>query len=202
MAAPYDELPFKRGKTLYGGTPSDTAYQSPITGQEYSVRDDIHLTGRAVVVRAVKNKAGFAVLPKRLARLSVDGTQILGYTRLPSERGYPIDQLLPSGGCADNDTCFVVVRGPCLVLTDLANYSADVAARDLLTSQTAATSGATTAGRVILRAVAAATADATAGQRNITTADGVFGMAASASLTNSTNADLLVYVGHGWVDGN
>lgn len=199
MSGTYDELPFSRGQTYYKGTPTDTSYVAPCVGQEYKIRDTLHGTNRMITLRAVRNEADFggsgsAVLPKRLARLSADGKSIVGYTRLASEKGCPIDHLLPTAGCAYKDICFVVVDGPAIVLTDLANYSADLAARDVLNSQTAATSGATTAGRIKLRTVAAATADATAGQRNVTENDGAFARAISSSLTNSTNADVLVDV--------
>lgn len=190
----YGSRPFERGQTLFGGSPANATDGAQILGQEYVVFDDQHGTKREVLLRAVRNSANIAVLPKRMARLSADGTEIVGYTRLPSEKGFPIDELLPAAGCADNDICFVVVEGPALCLTSLSNYSADLAARDLLTSQTAATSQATTAGRVLLRAVVAATADATAGQRNVTTNDGVVGSCLSAILTDSTNADVLVDV--------
>jgi len=199
MSAPYDVLPFQRGKTLYQGTPTDTSYIAPCIGEEFRVRDTIHGTNRIVVLRAVRNEADFggsgsAVEPKRLARLSADGKAIIGYTRLPSEKGYPIDQLLPTAGCAYKDVCYVVVEGPALVLTSLSNYSTDVAARESLNSMTAATSGATTAGRLRQRLLEAATADATAGQRAVTEGNGVWGQAVSTALTNATNSDVLVDV--------
>ena len=194
MSGFYDELPFGRGKTLYGGTPTDTAYIHPCVGQEYRVRDVWFGTNRMITLRAVQNQSGAAVLAKRLARLSADGKALLGYTRLPEEKGFPIDHLLPSGGCASYDVCFVVVDGPAMCLTSLSNYGSDIAARDHLNSQTAVTSGATTAGRVDVRAVVAATTDATAGQRNVTEQDGVFARAISAALTNATNSDILVDV--------
>lgn len=197
MSAPYSGLPFARGETLHGGTPTDTTYVSPACGQDFKVRDEWFGTGRVITLRAVKNEAGFAVLPKRRVQLSADGSRISGYARLANERAYPVDHLLPSAGCADDDVCFVVVDGPATVLSDLANYSADIAAGDLLNGQTAATSGATTAGRVKLRTVAAATADATAGQRNVTEGDGANMRAISACLTNSTNSDILVDVFRG-----
>lgn len=202
MSTALTSLPFARGKTLYEGTPTDTTYVAPCVGEEFRTRDIWHGTNRLITLRAVRNEADFsgsgsAVLPKRRARLSADGKAIIGYTRLASEAGYPIDHLLPTAGCAYKDVCYVIVDGPALVLTDLANYNADLAAFDLLNGQTAATSGATTAGRVKLRTVAAATADATAGQRNVTEGDGANMRCLSASLTNSTNADLLVEVYRG-----
>jgi hypothetical protein len=201
MSGPLDTLPFTRGKTLYQGTPTDTSYVAPVCGEEFRVRDIWFGTNRMIVLRAVRNEADFggagagsAVLPKRLARLSADGKAILGYTRLPSERGFPIDHLLPSAGCAYKDVCYVVVEGPAIVITSLSNYSSDIAARDSLNSMTAATSGATTAGRLRVRLIEAATADATAGQRAVTESDGLWGQAVSTALTTATNSDLLVDV--------
>lgn len=193
--------PFRRGKTLFAGTPSDTSDIPAICGQEFMYRDNTYGTGRMITVRAVRNIADFGgagagstLLPKRRAKLSTDGKSIVGYTRLASEIGYPIDEFLPSAGVAYKDVCYVVISGPSLVLSDLANYSADLAEADILNGQTAATSGATTAGRVKLRTVAAATADATSGQRNVTEGDGGNLRCLSATLTNSTNADILVDV--------
>lgn len=202
MSTAYTSLPFSRGETLFGGTPTDTSYVSPVCGQEYCVRDEWFGTGRLIKLRAVRNEADFTgsgsvLLPKRRVKLSANGNAAVGYTRLPSETGYPVDHLIPSGGVAYKDVFFVVIDGPATVLSDLANYSADIAAGDLLNGQTAATSGSSTSGRVKLRTVAAATADATAGQRNVTEGDGANMRAISACLTNSTNADILVDVFRG-----
>jgi hypothetical protein len=129
----------------------------------------------------------------------------VGYTRLPGEKGFPIDELLPVvtsssgvlqdiGGCANDDICYVVVSGPAIVLTSMANYAADVDAQTPLNTLTAVTSGATSAGRLDSRTLVAATLDASATMRNITEQDGVFGVMMTQALTAATNADRLVDV--------
>ena len=189
-------LPFNRGKTYFGGSPTNSTDGDGLLGAEYEVtRGPSEAdSGCTMVLRAVRNSAGFAVEAKRRVLLNAAGDAILGYTRLPEEEGPFVDELIPSGGVATNDICFVCVEGPCIGLTSLSDYSADIAAGNYLNGQTAVTSGATTAGRVDARAVVAATADATAGQRNVTENDGAGAIARSAALTNSTNNSLLVRV--------
>ncbi|MBY0513843.1 MAG: hypothetical protein K2P78_08010 [Gemmataceae bacterium] len=175
----------KLGETFFGGAPTNSTDGAHILGREIVVKDRIRGWERERRMRAVRNSTGAAVLPKRLAVLSADGRSISRYARLANEKGLPIDEQLPAAGCAANDICFVVVRGPALCLTDLANYGADIAAGDYLNAQTA-TTGGTTAGRVKVRTL---TSSVTAA---VTEQDGVFGRAISAVSTNSTNNDILV----------
>jgi hypothetical protein len=184
-----DFLHFQLGKTYFEGSPDAATDGEAILGEEIEVR---HSSGRMTTYRIVRNSAGIAVLPKRLAVLNATGTAITGYARLPSDRGVPIDSALPTAGCATNDICLVAVKGPAIALTDLADYAADLAAGDWLTSQTAATSQATTAGRIKLRTVSSSVT------ANMTETDGVFARAISTALTNDTNTDVLIDVGAIW----
>jgi len=185
---------FDRGATKFEGSPPNATDGAQVLGQEYIVPDTQHGTGREVHLRAVRNSAGIAILPKMKVLLNALGTEIDGYTRLPEEKGPYVDELLPAAGVATNDICYVVVEGPALGLTSMSNYAADIAVKAQLNSQTAAASTSTTAGRVDVRALVAATADATATQRDINEKDGVCAAAISAALTNATNSDILMDV--------
>lgn len=180
--------PFKPGTTLFGGSPTTSTAEDGLLGEEFEFRDTTYGTGRMRRYRVVRNSAGIALDSKRLAKLNAAGNAIVGYANAPSDVGFPIDDALGTVTVATNDICYIGVSGPHACLTDLANYSADLAAGDYLTPQTAATSQATTAGRIVLQAI---TSSVTAAQ---TTARGVFARAISAAVTNATNTAVLVDV--------
>lgn len=149
-------------------------------------------TNHFVKCMAVRNLAAAAVIGKRLGLIAwVSGKPtIAGYaTTTAVANAYPIDEFLPSGGCAVNDICWVVIEGPAVVLTPLSGDGANVfAVGDALVSLTAATSGSTTSGRVKVQDLTGATAilGAEVGNR--------LGFALTAKTTANTNADLLVNV--------
>lgn len=158
-------------------------------------------TNRGVVCRLVKNGAGAALLPKRIARFKTGngpdyGAIVDGYTRTTAERGYPVDEFLPSTGVPDGAYFWIVVEGPATVLTPLAGseFNGDVTEGTRLVALTAATSGATTSGRVAVENFTASTqtADYSFAHNNLAN---MIGRALSAKTTGNTNADLLLEVG-------
>lgn len=127
-----ESLPFPRGSTFYQATPTDTsAHAKDLEGKEY-VDNDMNYgnadyagyrTGREVRLRIVRNVTGSAMLPKRIARMKVDGTayefagQVNGYADTVGQIGYPIDEFLPAAGVADDDLFYVVIKGPAMCTT-------------------------------------------------------------------------------------
>lgn len=204
--------PFGRGETYYNGGTIDSAdlKGQEIEGQEFWFPDiDYNASGvgakpkrseRMVKVRAVRNTAAIALLPKRLVRFEADGLEygarVNGYTAVDAERGYPVDEFLPAAGVAVNDVFYIVVEGPAMVLTSLsgAGFNGDIAVGANIVALTAATSGATTAGRVAVQNITGSTqaADYTFLVDQI---QNRLGRALSARTTGNTNADLLVEVG-------
>lgn len=194
MASP--NLPFKRGQTYYGGAPTDSEDGNALLGQEYTMVDDTYGTGREIVLRVVKNSIGTtaAVFGKTLAKLNALGTEITGIAVVDADRPVAlIDEKLPSGGCAKNDLCYVVVKGPALGKSQIAAGVATtpVAAGDLVNAVTLnqATTASTTAGRIKTRALSSAV---TAAQLE---AEGVIGRAISSIATSGvTDTGILIDV--------
>jgi hypothetical protein len=150
-------------------------------------------SGRKVTCMCVRNVAAAALLPKRLATLQKSGVNYLGrvdgYSTLTAVNAFPVDEFLPAAGVPVNDLFWVVIDGPATVLTDLAGAANNVwNVGDVLTSLTAATSGATTAGRVKPQDLTGATAVLGNEVQN------KIGYALSARTTANTGADLLVDV--------
>lgn len=157
-------------------------------------------TGKMVRCRLCQNKSGAALLPKRLGRFK-KGTPgeylgvVDGMTAVDAERGFPIDEYLPSAGVPDQAYFWVVMDGPALVKLPLsgAGFNGAITVGDRLVALTAATSGATTAGRVAHENITGSTqaADYTflfdqIGNR--------IGRALSAATTGNTDSDLLIDV--------
>src|ERR1051326_7295354 len=159
--------PFGRGETFFSiGAVSpnapDVTVGTQLEGKEW-VFEDINptvtghttRTNRYVRCRVVRNRAGISLLPKRLVQFTSGsatqaaadgrnyGAQVDGYTATVNQRGYPVDEWLPSAGVPDKDLFWIVVDGPATVLTPLATASADFAVGDLVAALTAATSQAT-----------------------------------------------------------
>lgn len=197
--------PFQRGETWYGGETIDTndLGGEQYEGKEYVFEDidpDNHTarTGRKVVCRVVRNNSGISLLPKRLALLEgtagdssgkVDGYAITSAANTP-QQGYPIDEYLPSTGVPNGDLFYIVVEGPAVVTTSLANMATDLSVNEFVVAVTAATSQATTAGRVIPQLLSGATAPLAANIQNR------IGRAMTSKVTTDTGEDLLVDVGH------
>ena len=169
--------PFARGSTIYDGGTIDTndLMGVDIVGKEWLFEDrspdsPTNRTNHYVRCRAVRNDATFALLPKRLAIFSEDageyGSLVDGMvaidvtthdgTAATEVPAFPIDEYLPAAGCVANDVCWIVMEGPAVCLTGIANMATAITVGDRISALTAVTSGATTAGRVHLEATLAA----------------------------------------------
>ena len=199
----WEAPPFQLGMTWYGGRTIDSSNLEGVDyeGKEYWFEDastsaPTHRTRRYRKYRIVRNVGAAAILPSRIAIFQTTagkyGHRVDGYTTTTAARGQPIDEYLPSAGCPVNDLCFVLMKGPGLVYSGLANDAADYAAGDVLTAITAASSGATTAGRIKAQDLTGATALLGAEVQN------AIGRAMSTKLTNSTNQTILVDVCERW----
>lgn len=118
-------LPFELGATYFGGNTPSTTDGNQILGKTFVVEDNDYSTspiagvrtGRYKKIMAVRNTAGSALLPKRIARMKSDGsayeylTEAMGYADTVGQLGYPIDEFLPAAGVADDDIFYVVVEG-------------------------------------------------------------------------------------------
>lgn len=183
----YDNLPFEKGKTLYGGSVPSSGANYAFIGHEFDARDSA--TGRKVRVRAVKNASGITLYGKQPVTLIPNGTEINGYARLPTDRFVGLDDGLDSNGVVANDVCYVVVKGPCLLKTAAANLISIVAG-DKIVAATAANStaaGTTAAGINKI----GAPGDATSA---ITLNDGVQARAVTAATTNNTETAIRVNI--------
>jgi hypothetical protein len=188
-----DQLPFARGKVFGITNSTDGAY---LLGQEYIVEDidpsdrSKKRSNRLVRIRAVRNSATIALLPKRIAvyKTATMNTEINGYTTTTAAPfAGIIDEFLPAAGVPANDICYIATKGPTLALTDIAQTD-DISIGDRLVSLTAATSQATTAGRLDLQVLTGATA-VLAGQILNT-----IGLAMTAITSANTNMDILIDV--------
>jgi hypothetical protein len=184
--------PWPRGYTFYNGSTIDSSNLggTNLEGKEYRFEDTIYNTGQYVTVRVVRNSGSFALLPKRLVTFDTSyvGQRCNGYSTVSYAPCLPVDELLPTAGVVANDLFYVIMEGPCGVLTPLDAGSDNViAVMDPLAAITAATSGATTAGRV----ATANTSGATTNQRDSLL--NVVGRAMSAATTANTNNTLLMF---------
>lgn len=191
-----------RGKTFLTGDPNRTLTSTMKDDIEGTIQefDDIdptvvngaktHRSNRNVVCVCVRNVAAAALLPKRVVRWKSGsrGRQVDGYCAVGAEEcAGVVDEFLPSSGCPVNDLFWVTVKGPTLMLTDLAGGANNLIPTDtVLVALTAATTGATTAGRIAPQDLTGATAVLGGQIQN------AFGRAMSAKTTANTNADILV----------
>lgn len=202
--------PMARGVAAYEGDTIDTGDLrfADILGKEWVFEDidptnpTVRRTSRYVRCRLVRNTSAIALLPKRTVRFELTagdayGANVDGYTTTTGERGYPLDEYLPAAGLAVNDVGWIVVEGPAIVVTALANGEGNsIAVGDPIMALTAATSGATTAGRASMQFILGA---ATSGNTDYITQfnefRNYFGRALSARTTNETDLDVLVEIG-------
>lgn len=199
-----DLYPFPLGRTWANGqfTPASTDGAN-LEGLEIEVVDKgVSITGRSHrrrKLRIVRNVNPISALGKRLVALKAGamGTQIDGYCKSTAQGFiYPLDEYLTTytpGGVPQYDLCYIVVRGPAIVLTDLAGGANNLLPTDtVLVGLTGATSGATTAGRVAPQDLTGATALLGNQIQN------AIGRALSGRTTAETNADILVDVIEKW----
>lgn len=213
MVAPAASVspPFDRGQTWFGGDSNrvETTQSAYLEGMEW-VFDDLDLTStpnfrvarthQKVRCRIVRNASGIALLPKRLAKFKtsgiygnqVDGYAIASAASMP-DKGYPIDEWLPSTGVISNDLFWLVMEGPAMVITTLAALTISISVGDGVVAATAATSQATTAGRVFGQDFVSS--GATNGITLAANLQNAVGRAMSAATTSETNSSILVNVG-------
>lgn len=187
-----ETLPFPRGATFYNGGTIDSSNLGGVNleGKEYRIEDLIYGTGQYVTLRVVRNSGSFNLLPKRLVTFdnAFVGQRCNGYSAVSYAPCVPVDEQLPAAGVVPNDLFYVIMEGPCAVLTPLDGGADNVVAiMDPVAAITAATSGATTAGRI----ATANTAGATTSQRDSLL--NVVGRAVSAQTTANTNASMLIF---------
>lgn len=154
------------------------------------------LVGAPIRAIAVRNTSGVTLYGKRVGRCE----RTAGYDLLKEVDGYAstlslahvgiIDSYLPSSGVAANDIFWLIVEGPCTVLTPAAGagFSGDIAVGNWLVSATAASSQTTTAGRVSNVTLPGQTGDTS----TFNAVMNVLGRALSARTTGETEAELLI----------
>jgi hypothetical protein len=190
--------PFGRGETWYNGGTATTSDPTAVVGKEW-VFEDINPNTKAVrsnkhvKCRAVRNNSGISLLPRRIAQFSLTAGsfshEVTGYTTTVAQRGYLVDEFLPSTGVPDKDVFWIVIEGPAEGISDLATADT-IAVGDKLVALTAITSQATTAGRVDLIDLTGATS---------VLANQILhylGHAMSALTSGNTNTAILIDVGH------
>lgn len=187
MSAKYD-LPFKKGRTLYGGSVPTSGANYAFCGTEFEAKDSTTTSGRKITLRAVKNGSGITLYAKQPVQLNAVGDTILGYARLPDVPWVVLDDEIGAAGVVANDACFVHVKGPCTVKTAGASLIG-IAAGDPIVAATAANSTAagTTAAGVNRRTDAI-----TNGTVASTVNDGVMARAITAATTNQTATEIRV----------
>lgn len=191
------------GETLYGPTSTiDTSdYGSSVTLEgSRAVFDFVDYTdktkkdNRKISAIFVRNLSGITLYAKRAVTWSLvagkRGRRVIGYSHTTGmEIAGIVDDRLGSNGVRNGDMFWVMVKGPALILTPLADLANDLAPGDILLALTAVTSQSTTAGRFQVD-------DGTFAQTETTeTITGMaaqmrnaFGVAVTASLTDNTNS--------------
>lgn len=201
-----DNLPFGRGRTFYDMTASiDT---SNYGGKEYEGIEAEFIdrnpfsntqpnprSNRIVRCRMVRNVAGIALIPSKLASIKTAtyGGQIDGYATTTAQTNvFAIDEYLPSAGVRNYDMCWVVTEGPALILNSIAgDVTNNLTIDTIVVALTAVTSQSTTAGRVAPQDFTGtqSTGSALAGQ-----VQGAIGRVLTAKTTTQTNTTVLIDV--------
>jgi hypothetical protein len=203
-----DTPPMELGQTLAGTDSDDNLINSDKLGLRYvfpavattgTIRGQKgRKTGRTITAMLVRNTAAFAILGKRVVKLTEAG----GYGDLSAVNGYTCvkaddhcafsDPGLPSAGCAANDIMWVILEGPTTVLAPHVGGGFDkaIAKGDPLVAATGTTTGTSDEGRVSVGGVLAggslAATEAYIHARNN------LGRALSARTTGETDGELLV----------
>jgi len=197
----------RRGQTFYKGqTPPSTYAESRWAEgtmaqfKQYTdagaVGADSTTSNHFVMCRLVRNTATIVLEPKRLVswEASYIGRRVDGYVTLDNAKnvaGVVDDRLtynVPVG-----DMFWLIVSGPALIKSNIANYAADIEPLDHIVSLTAATSQATTAGR-FKALVLTTTNDVTGMTQNSNWVLASIGRALSKCTTTHTNQDVLCYL--------
>lgn len=193
MGAKFEDLPFPIGQMYHGdGTPA-LADAPQLEGKEYWVECvnpnsggvvDPVITGRRKRVRIVRNINATAMIPKRIAKMSLSGSgleflsQTDGFADTVGQKGYPVDEYLPAAGAPQFALYYIVVEGPATVTT--------AAAGDTTISMSSMVIPSTN-GKVIDQDTTVAAGAATFNQ-----IQGAIGRAVKA--INATDSDLMIDV--------
>lgn len=206
-----DNPPIELGQTLKGTDADGNLINGDKLGLIYRfpankftggpTRTKGRITGKPIIAVLLRNQCGFALLPKRMARLKATA----GYSLMEAVDGYSagtadprivgVDSNLPSAGVADKDIFWGILSGPFTVLTPITNtdFGSDIAVGDLLVAATGTTTGVTTSGRLGKPTFVNATAGSTTAALNgFNMAAGIVAKALSARTTDNTASDLLV----------
>lgn len=123
-------LPFPRGETYNADSllTMSTTLHDHLEGKFYTVPDTVHNTGKMVTLMVCKNRTGSAItIARKFCELTAEAA--LGWgckvTTFPCNTAgavaVPLDDAMTNGGSiAANDLFYVVVEGPCYVLTGAA----------------------------------------------------------------------------------
>lgn len=122
---------FPRGMTAYAGETPDASNLKfgDYLGTLKDFKDEDYTavgarplrTTLSVLMRAVRNVSGGAIVPKTVVELSPDYTTIANTTdtaKTPAHLVAVVDEWLPAAGVADDDVCWVVVKGPTKALSN------------------------------------------------------------------------------------
>lgn len=192
--------PFARGRTFFHGKTVD-ASDLPgraVLGQMHVFQDTDpsdetkHRSNGDVVAIAVRNVSGAALLPKTLVQYKTDeiGKEVDGNSNSYSQVvAGVVDDHLPTAGCPDDDICWIIVKGPCIVKSAYIAMGKLVALNDSVHAHTADSSlkGSTESGRFTCNAAAAATA-----ANALLISQNAIGRAMSARTIGETNTDTLI----------
>jgi hypothetical protein len=192
--------PFARGTTFFKGKTVDSSdLPGPsIMGQVHVFQDTDpsdetkKRSNGDVVAVAVRNVSGVALLPKTLVQYKTDaiGKEVDGNANSYSQLvAGVVDDHLPTAGCPDDDICWVIVKGPCIVKSAYIAMGKAVALNDPVHAHTAAasTAGATESGRFTRNADAAAT-----GASALLVSHNFIGRAMTAQTIGETDTDTLI----------
>lgn len=212
------ELPFPRGSTFYAGrTPDGNAYEGiQLEGQEYWCQDldftnasggmVLQRSKKPVKVKVVRNVSGVTLTRKLLVKYKTThvGRRVDGYATGQAaapgnDKGWPVDEFLPSGGVVNGDLFYIVVQGPAMTKTALDAVEGNVINQGerVMVQATAAGTTGTTAGRISQAILINHTdLDATSFEQNARQLSlNVLGVAMTAATTSNTDTDILVDVG-------
>jgi len=195
--------PFARGTTYFKGKTVDSAdLPGPsVLGQVHVFQDTDpsdetkHRSNGDVTAIAVRNVSGISLVPKRLVVFKTDaiGKEVDGYCSTYSQLcAGVVDDHLPAAGCPDDDICWIIVKGPCLVTSSVPSITLAAAVNDPVHAKTAASSTAASniaGGRWVRNAAAAAT-----GASALLVNHNRIGFAMTARTADNTDSDTLINV--------
>lgn len=198
--------PMNLGETLSGTDADGNLINDEHLGHIYNIPANdfsatqgikARLSSRQIKAFLVRNVSGVTLYGKRLGTLRQAAgydafiAEVDGLAETLAHKGCVIlDPYIATNGVADDDICWALVEGPCMLLTPDAGaaFNGDIAVAAPLVAATAAASTGTTAGRVSNVTLAGQTAATAA----FNMAANLVGHALSARTTGETGAEILV----------